>query len=188
MSHSRPRLSRIYAPRTLALLVLAVMTPWSAAWAQALKDHDTYQSIDIDSDRFELNERDGQAILRGNVRVVQGGLTLLCETLVVHYDKEDDDENPSIARMDATGQVRLTSDSEKVESKWGIYDVAGRVVTLGGEVILTRGENQLNGERLELDLVSGLAKLDGDTQSGGRVRGRFSAPPAAPKDDGPDGR
>jgi lipopolysaccharide export system protein LptA len=40
----------------------------------------------------------------------------------------------------------------------------------------------LKGNRLEFDLVSGLAKLDGQQQDGGRVRGSFSVPEAKDKD------
>ncbi len=151
-----------------------------AGHAQALKDHDSYQPLDIASDRIEVRERDGRAILRGNVTVTQGALTLTADQLVVFYAKAETGPDPVLERLDATGNVTLVSDTETVESEWGIYDVAQRIVTMGGAVSLTRGANVLNGERLELDLVTGLAKLDGDTQDGSRVRGRFSAPNKRP--------
>jgi len=159
----------------LAAASMTLMAPMTLM-AQALKDHDTYQPLDIASDRVEVRERDGRAILRGNVSVTQGALTLTADELVVFYDTSAGTADPALERLDANGNVTLVSASETVNSAWAIYDVGQRVVTMGGMVELTRGDNALNGDRLELDLVTGLAKLDGGAATGGRVRGRFSAP------------
>ena len=85
-------------------------------------------------------------------------------------------ENPSISRLDAEGNVKLTSDSETLTGKWGVYDVDRRLITLGGEVSFIQGDSRLSGDRLEFDLVTGLAKLDGKASENGRVEGKFSVP------------
>lgn len=168
-------------PQSFACWLMALVTGLiafeSPTSAQALKDHDSYQALDIESDRIEVRERDGRAVLKGNVRVVQGKLTLTADALVVFYSQTEGDTDPTLERLDATGNVRLVSDTETVESDYGIYDVAARLVTLTGAVTLKRDGNILNGERLELNLISGLAKLDADQSGDGRVKGRFKAPP-----------
>jgi lipopolysaccharide export system protein LptA len=61
-------------------------------------------------------------------------------------------------------------------------------LTMGGNVVLTRGETVIRGQRLELNLETGFTSMDGAPTTGGvsegnRVRARFSVPgrPPAPK-------
>jgi len=165
-------------PRKMILLIVAAIGLSNAAWAQSvLKDHDTYQAIEIDSERFELKERNRQAVFSGTVRVIQGGLLLNSDTLTVFYQSSAEDRDPTINRLAAQGKVRLTSETENVESDWTVYDVERRLLTFGGNVILKQGGNTLKGERLELNLITGITKLDGNASSDdGRVRGTFSVP------------
>jgi lipopolysaccharide export system protein LptA len=157
------------------IALFAISGPASAQ--SDLKNHDTYQPLDIDAERFELRQRKGQAIFSGTVRVTQGKLILTSDSLTVFYASESESLNPSIDRLDARGGVTLSSSSEQVVSDWSVYDVNRRLVTFGGNVTLKQGTNILNGERLELDLISGLTKLDGEIgKNDGRVRGTFSVP------------
>ena len=162
-----------------AFLIFAVL-PFAAQAQSVLKEHDTYQAIDISADQMELYEKLGRTHLKGSVKVIQGKMTLSADNLLVFYQREKGQKDPSIQRLDASGAFVLASSSETVTGDWGIYDVAARLVTVGGNVTLQQGDNVLKGERLELDLVSGRAKLDGkeDPATGQkqRVKGRFSVP------------
>ena len=161
----------------LSLFILIVLASGLANAQSDLKNHDTYQPLDIDAERFELRQKQGQGVFSGTVKVTQGKLILTSDSLTVFYTSSGEGLNPSIERLDARGGVKLSSSSEEVISEWSVYDVNRRLVTFGGNVKLTQGQNTLNGERLELDLVSGLTKLDGETgKNDGRVRGSFSVP------------
>lgn len=171
-----------------ALAVAGTALFSSASFAQeALKNHDTYQPIDIDAGRLDVKQKNGQAIFKDNVVVKQGGMTLSTDTLTVFFEQAagpktgaeagaETDTNPEIERLDVQGHVKLVSASENITADWGVYDVTQRLVTMGGNVTLIRGDNVLVGNRLELDLVTGRAKLDGDAADQGRVSGRFKAP------------
>ena len=188
MPHNRPLkepriMRKMMTHRTFALLVAFAASALASAFAAApvaaqsvLKNHDTYQPIDISADRLEMKQKEGRAIFKGTVTVKQGKLTLSSDTLTVFYQAEKGVENPSISRLDAEGHVMLVSDTETLSGEWGVYDVDRRLVTLGGNVAFLQGDAALRGERLEFDLVSGLAKLDGNTSEDGRVRGKFSVP------------
>ena len=175
--------------RSLAA-ALAIATYWLAGIAapatgqSVLKDHDTYQPIDISAERLEMQQRQGRAIFTGAVQVLQGKLTLRSSTITVFYDQSDTEGDPSISRLDAQGQFQLLSDSETLTGDWGIYDVDRQLITVGGAVVFKQGTSELTGSRLEFDLVSGLAKLDGEDTAteDGRVRGSFSVP-TKPKPD-----
>lgn len=162
-----------------SLLALVLFGSTLGAKAQSiLKDHDTYQPLDITAERLEMKQKQGRAIFKGAVKVIQGKMTLSSETLTVFYKAAEGEDKPAISRLDAQGTVTLVSATESLSGDWGVYDVDRRLITIGGNVIFKQGENTLNGQRLEFDLVSGLAKLDGQENEAddGRVRGTFSVP------------
>jgi lipopolysaccharide export system protein LptA len=74
----------------------------------------------------------------------------------------------------------VKSPSETARGNFGIYDLDRKLITLIGDVVLTRQGSQLNGQRLVIDLDSGRAVIDGGPagvgQSGGRVTGHFTVP------------
>ncbi len=167
----------IQAAALAAAMTTGMIAAGTAATAQSvLKSHDTYQPLDITAERLEMKQREGRAIFKGTVNVTQGKMTLTADTLTVFYATEEGIENPSISRLDAQGNVKLTSETESLSGDWGVYDVDRRLITLGGDVVFAQGDNTLRGKRLEFDLVSGLAKLDGESTEDGRVKGRFSVP------------
>lgn len=164
-------------------LAMAFVAGLSVAMAQeisALKDHDTDRPIDITADRLEVKQKQNQAVFKGAVEAVQGDLKLTSAELVVYYETTDGATNPTISRLDATGGVALNSPSETAQGNWGVYDVERRLVTLGGAVMLSRGDTVITGERLELDLESGITKIDGapatDGDEANRVKGTFTLP------------
>lgn len=179
-------LQRLRSTATAITVILVWLAGLAApATAQSvLKDHDTYQPIDISAERLEMQQKQGRAIFTGAVQVLQGKLTLRSRTITVFYDGSDSEGDPSISRLDAQGQFELLSDSETLTGDWGIYDVDRQLITVGGAVVFKQGTSELTGSRLEFDLVSGLAKLDGENTASenGRVRGSFSVP-SPPKPD-----
>ena len=163
----------------ITLLTLTLLCATHRLEAQSiLKDHDSYQPLDITAERLEMKQKQGRAIFVGAVKVVQGKMTLSSETLTVFYKAAEGEDKPAISRLDALGTVTLVSATESLSGDWGIYDVDQRLITIGGNVTFKQGENILKGERLEFDLVSGLAKLDGQAndEDDGRVRGSFTVP------------
>ena len=161
---------------SLFLLMLG-LSPLSAQQASALKGHDSTQTLDVAADEIKLKQQKGQAFLTGAVKVTQGELVLTADQIVVLYDLAEGFDNPAVQRLDATGGVKLSSPSETVTSEWAVYDVEKRIVTLGGVVSYDSKDASIKGDRLELNLLTGLVKLDGQTQDGEqRVKGRFSVP------------
>lgn len=174
------------AMRPLLFLALAALAAAPAAsqgglGTSALARHDTKAPIDIDAARIEVRDRDNQAIFSGNVVVRQGNMTLQAGQLRVFYQRAQGD-NLAILRIDAEGGVTLVSPSERARGSYGVYDVEDRQLTMIGNVVLTRGDSVLRGQRLGIDLESGRSTLDGASSggatgnSGTRVTGRFVVP------------
>jgi len=165
--------------KTLTLLIFTLMLGFTApgAFAKGLEGHDTDQPIDIIADGLKVDQDKKLAVFEGSVEVTQGELKFLTETLRVYYETNSGAKNPKIARLDATGRVRLESPGESAEGNWAVYDVKSKTVTLVGDVWLKREGSELKGERLEIDLESGVTKFDGQPLSdSGRVTGRFELP------------
>ncbi len=172
-----------------AVLVALALAPALAGSApgsdpvSALKEHDIRQAIDISADRLEVRTKDNVAVFEGRVEAVQEDLKLQADRITVHYQlrraDNADDRPPAIARIDATGNVQLSSPSERVAGDWGVYDMEQKIVTLGGSVILTRDKTMVRGDRLQVNLETGVTRLEtADAGAGvggeqGRVRGRF---------------
>ena len=167
----------------LLLVPLALACAASAGLAQAqepvsaLKGHDSDAPVDVTADRIEVQDRADRAIFAGNVHVRQARLTLDTERLTVAYSSAG---GIQIRRLDASGGVTVRSPSETARGNFGIYDLDRKLITLVGDVVLSRGGSQINGQRLVIDLESGRAVIDGGPagvgQSGGRVTGRFTVP------------
>lgn len=170
----------------LALLFAAVAT--GAAAQSALKRHDTNAPIDVDAASIDVQDRAGRAIWTGGVKVRQGTLALDADQVKVFYRRKGD--SPEIIRLDAAGNVRLNSPSERATGAYGIYDVERRLLTMTGGVVLNQGGSVLRGQRLVINLETGASALDGraggaaaagaQPAAGGRVSGRFIVPPRKP--------
>lgn len=133
--------------------------------------------IDISADALEVRQEDSLAIFTGNVQAIQGQLVLNADRVQVYYATDDSGTTDvgAIRQIDALGNVFVTSPEETAQGREGVYDLAGETITLIGDVVLTRGENVIRGERLVMDLVTGRSRIDaapGATGTG-RVRGVF---------------
>ncbi len=181
---------RLRRPGWLSLLTLVVIAGigWNGA-SQAQQQgtkQDRLQPIEIEADNLEIQQDKQLAIFAGNVRAIQGALRLQAETLRVHYlsGKNRVKNGQSIAQIDAIGQVFFSSERETVQGDEGVYDVTAGIITLTGDVVLTRGESVIRGRKIVLNLETGLSTVESgeDGAAGeGRVRGLFV--PAQGKDE-----
>jgi lipopolysaccharide export system protein LptA len=146
----------------------------------ALKGHNTNAPVDVTSDRIEVQERADRAVFVGNVHATQADLTLDTQRLTVAYSTAQGNNNVQINRLDAAGGVVVHDPTETAKGDFGVYDLDRKLITLIGNVQLTRDNNQVNGARLVIDLNSGRAVVDGGppgvNSSGGRVSGHFTVP------------
>ena len=170
-------------------IILAMLVLSGSAIAQvrqeqptsALKGHNSNAPVDVTADRIEVQDRSDRAIFAGNVHVTQAELSLETPRLTVAYSGgQGGGANVQIRRLDAAGGVVVKSPSETARGDFGIYDLDRKLITLIGNVELTRQNDRVSGARLVIDLDSGRAVVDGGppgvNQSGGRVTGHFTVP------------
>jgi lipopolysaccharide export system protein LptA len=164
-----------------AAIALFALGSTQAQEVSVLKGHEIEKPIDIVAERLEVRDRENIAIFTGKVEANQGDLNFKADSITVYYETVDGVTNPTVERLDVAGSVKLESPSEYAEADWGVYDVKRRLVTLGGAVMLRRGGTVIRGQRIELDLETGITKFDSSGSQpqdpdGGRVRGQFKLP------------
>lgn len=174
-------------PRTwlmLAGLTLAGLMQPAGAQTPGALTYDTAQPIDVEADSLEVREEGRTAIFTGHVQVEQGDLKLNASEIRVYYRHGGGGNGGGmdglIARIDANGNVTISTKEETASGDWAIYDVDQKILTLGGSVEVERGENSVRGQRLVLDLASGQTRIESGGE--GRVRGVFS--PSSAEGDG----
>lgn len=161
-----------------------------ATWAGAQTRHNTNAPIDFGADTIELQDRANRAVLSGNVAVRQAEMALNAARMTVNYTGQVVGGNPQVSRLDAAGSVVVRRPDQTARSRYAVYDLNRRVITMVGAVSLTQGSNTVNGGRLTINLDTGRAVIDGSSVRGaaggtggnvattpsGRVTGTFSVP------------
>ncbi len=156
---------------SLLFAVLTLSAIAASPGAGQSLDHDQTLPIEISADSLEVAQEERVATFAGNVDAVQGDLVLSAKTLKVRYEGKGDSiglaagTGGTINQIEASGDVILSSPEETAEGDLGVYDVPARLITLTGDVILTRGENVIRGKQLELDLVTGKSRMLGTSKS-----------------------
>jgi lipopolysaccharide export system protein LptA len=82
------------------------------------------------------------------------------------------DQQQQIRRIEATGGVLVTQKEQNAAGDSGIFDMPSNTVTLNGNVVVTHGKDVVRGQRLVVDLGTGVSRIDG-----GRVDALFGSPP-----------
>jgi len=118
---------------------------------------------------------------RARVANVSGGATVTEDKKKVTANRfvayfKDDAGKQALKLVEAFGNVVITTPTEIAKGDRGDYNAETQVATLTGNVRLTRGDNQLNGARAEVNMKSGVSRLLADagstanTAPSGRVR------------------
>lgn len=151
------------------------------------------QPVHIEAATLEVRDKDKQATFSGNVRVTQGDTGLRCKSLVVFYDQGGEDTGSTmkaakpgpggqqkIKKLEARGSVVVTQKEQTATGDLGLFDMTTNTVTLSGNVVMTQGQNVLRGERLVVDLTSGVSRVESGKNGQGRVQGLFIPGSAGP--------
>jgi len=84
----------------------------------------------------------------------------------------------SIKRLEAKGNVVVTQKDQVVTGDTAVFDTKTNLITMlgggGSGVVLTQGKNVLRGDRLLVDMTTGVSRVESDS---GRVQGLFQSSP-----------
>jgi lipopolysaccharide export system protein LptA len=155
------------------------------------------QPIQIEAASLEMRDKKKEATFSGNVKVVQGDTTMTSKSLVVFYDSGPAPATPapaapaapkgsksgpmqsatpgpggssSIRRLEAKGSVVVTQKDQVVTGETAIFDTRANLITMVGGVVLTQCKNVLKGDRLKVDMTTGVSRVESDSN---KVQGMF---------------
>ena len=147
--------------------------------AMAQFEADSTEPVEITADKLEWMDNERVAIASGDADAVQGRYRLYADVLTAYLAErgagEESDTANEIQRIEADGNVRFVTPEDVVTGTSGTYDVANRIVHMEGGVVLTQGENVAHGDRLEMNLDTGVSTLTASASApgGGRVSALF---------------
>ncbi len=101
------------------------------------------------------------AVARGNATIIQDDRRLRAGVLTAFVEKDAKTGSSTVTRIDATGGVHISTPTDIVRGREGVYDVASEQITLCGDVKITRDKNQLNGNCATVDMKTGRSRLEG---------------------------
>lgn len=127
------------------------------------------QPVRINANSLEVRDKDKIAVFSGNVVVVQGDTTMNTKDLLVYYDgsvgapqEGAPMKQGQIRKLEAKGGVVVKTKEQTATGDSGIFMMADNTVTLVGKpVVLTQGPNVIRGQKLVVDLVTGVSKFEG---------------------------
>ena len=149
------------------------------------------QPIQIEAASLEMRDKKKEATFSGNVK---GDTTMTSKSLVVFYDSGPAPAAPapaapkgsksapmqsatpgpggssSIRRLEAKGSVVVTQKDQVVTGETAIFDTRANLITMVGGVVLTQCKNVLRGDRLKVDMTTGVSRVESDS---GKVQGMF---------------
>jgi lipopolysaccharide export system protein LptA len=128
------------------------------------------------TDSLEYWQDRNIAVARGDAVAVRETQRIRSDTMTAYFEKGPEG-GQQISRVDALGNVVISTPQDVARGDEAVYTASEKTATLSGDVRITRGENQLNGERAVVNLETGISRLlpgTGSGASGNRVRGLFN--------------
>jgi lipopolysaccharide export system protein LptA len=178
--------ARMLGPLRGLVLALTAAGTLAASSAQAqLPGDNSNAPIDITANGLELIDAQRVQVWSGAVEAVQGTNRLRTELLRVFHAPKPGATPVAQGgragqwgepqRMVAEGAVYFITPESTAKGNVAVYDLVRDVVTMTGDVVLTRGESVLRGDKLVIDVATGRSTLDSTAQGRGtnRVRGVF---------------
>jgi lipopolysaccharide export system protein LptA len=160
-------------------------------------------------DSIEYWDEKRFAVARGNVVVIKRNEEMRADQAVAYFEPKDGNQpNPAkrgsgekqrVARFEAYGNVYIASCQGYAHADKGLYDPNTGTAVLTGNVRMTRGREQVNGDAIEMNTRTGYSRVIAG--GGGRITALLEAnkdastpeprptdrPGAAPCEDNQDG-
>ncbi|MCC7254214.1 LPS export ABC transporter periplasmic protein LptC [Hyphomicrobium sp.] len=131
--------------------------------------------VDVVADSLDVDDNRKVAVFRGDVDAAQDTFRIRCAELSAFYTGESglldatasgaapkaQSKGAELTRIEARKKVEVTSkDGQTATGDWADYDAKTNKITMGGNVVLSRGKSMVRGTRLLIDTASGEAKID----------------------------
>jgi lipopolysaccharide export system protein LptA len=131
------------------------------------------QPVQIEAGALEVRDKDKVATFSGNVKVVQGDTMMRSKSLVVFYEQQGQQPgaqtmkaatpgpggSSQISRLEATGGVTVNQKDQTATGEKALFDMKANTVTLMGNVVVSQGQNVMRGDKLVVNLTTGVSQV-----------------------------
>jgi lipopolysaccharide export system protein LptA len=119
-------------------------------------------------DSLEYWQKQLAMVARGDAEVIEGDRRVKAD-LLTGYMRKGADGKTELYQVEAKGHVRIWRDEDYAQAQTAVYNLDSDIATLDGSVKITRGQNQLDGDRAEFDMKTGVSRILGQPGTGSRV-------------------
>lgn len=109
-------------------------------------------------ERIEYWQNKNMAVARGNAVATQDKNRLAADSMVAYFSPQAGG-SLDVQRLDASGNVKVQSNAGLAQSASATYDLSTGLATMHGDVKLTQGPNQLNGDYAEMNTKTGISRM-----------------------------
>jgi lipopolysaccharide export system protein LptA len=141
------------------------------------------EPVQIEAAHLEVRDKQKIATFSGGVKVVQGDTTMRCKSLVVFYEQSAQDSqggqdnktaqasaaktaqpgpggSSQIKKIEMHGGVTVVQKDQTASGDTGLFDMKTNTVTLRGNVVVSQGQNILRGDRMIVDMTTGVSHVE----------------------------
>ncbi len=148
----------------LAINLLLVNFLWAAEFKEQTPGDDV---LEITADRLDVFAQKGEAVFMGNVEAVRSGMTMNSRVLRLFFS----DETKQVYRFEAEDNVHITWEDKEASCDKADYLLEKELMTLTGNVLITRGKEKIAGDRVVVDNAKDRQTVEGGD---GRVKLRVN--------------
>jgi len=146
----------------LAVVVAGPVQAQDGTATGGFRNEDPGAPVEVTADKLDLVRDAGTALFTGNVIAVQGDMRLTADWVLVEYMLNPDGTlGEDIDRITARDNVLLVTPEEAAEGNEAIYTLRTNEVVMTGDVLLTQGGNTVSGDRLVVDMETGIGEVQG---------------------------
>ena len=158
----------VYMQKFLKIFFIISLLAPSLTYAEELKDMpDTSDMVEIEADRLDVNTQKGLAVFQGKVTASKGDILVKGEMLTLSYDSATQKVTSLIAENDVNV---FWQDKEALCDK-AVYQLDKNTMELIGDVVITKGQEKLSGQKVVVDMTSDTQVVEGGS---GRVKIRVN--------------
>lgn len=110
------------------------------------------------TEAFEYLESESKVIARGKTRAIREGRQVDADEMIA-YLAPNKTGGQDIEKLEARGNVKIVTKEDAVSCQAAMYNLAKNTATLSGNVRITRGANQLRGDKVEANFKTGQSRL-----------------------------
>jgi lipopolysaccharide export system protein LptA len=115
---------------------------------------------EITADRqIEYWEEKQMAVARGNAVAVRQDRRIRADTLIAYFRTPTKGNESKVERVEAYDNVKIVTQTETIVASKGNYVPNTGIATLEGAVKITRGKNEMDSCRAEVNMKTGISKM-----------------------------